>query len=98
MVLNLFLLVVLLVKLLLELTLGVIPSMLLISADTVSFFDVTEINFVKNAMPSSRTAGRIDAIVSNTGYPLIRALELIRQRNFMSYYILLLLLDYCIHF
>jgi hypothetical protein len=35
------------VKLLLELTLGVIPSMLLISADTVSFFDVTEINFVK---------------------------------------------------
>jgi NAD(P)-dependent dehydrogenase (short-subunit alcohol dehydrogenase family) len=68
-----------------ELTLGVVPSTLLISADTVSFFDVTEINFVKNAINAVISeAERIDVVVNNAGYPLIGALELIRQRSFMS--------------
>jgi NAD(P)-dependent dehydrogenase (short-subunit alcohol dehydrogenase family) len=42
---------------------------------------------VKNAINAVISeAGRIDVVVNNAGYPLIRALELIRQRSFMSRY------------
>jgi NAD(P)-dependent dehydrogenase (short-subunit alcohol dehydrogenase family) len=51
------------------------------------FLDVTEINSVKNAINAVISeAERIDVVVNNAGYLLIRVLELIRQRSFMSRY------------